>query len=108
MPTSRPNETVDPAHSADPALPDLAGRGKGMPFREPSAGRSRPGNAQTPQDASDEASLALPHERDQSHDMTSETPDPLIEQARLDLENGLQDTGKQPAMDKAYKKLMAD
>lgn len=49
--------------------------------------------------------LSLPHERDQSTDMTAEAIDPVIEQAGLDVKRGLQDTSKGPEMDKAYDKL---
>ncbi len=76
-----------------------------MPPKTPAPGRARPGQEASPADASDEASLALPHERDQSTDMTSAAPDPQIRQAHADLRGGLQDTGKSPAMDAAYDKL---
>ena len=49
--------------------------------------------------------LSLPHERDQSTDMTPEEIDPVIEQAGRDIKRGLQDTSKGPEMDKAYDKL---
>ena len=49
--------------------------------------------------------LSLPHERDQSTDMTPEANDPVVEQASQDLRRGLQDTSKGPEMDKAYDKL---
>jgi len=76
-----------------------------MPARTPSSGRSRPGQAATPKDASAESSLALPHERDQSSDMTDTQPDPQIQQAARDLKRNLQDTDKSLAMDKTYQKL---
>lgn len=76
-----------------------------MPDKTPAPGRARPGRAESPADASDEASLALPHERDQSTGMTSAAPDPQMRQADADLRRGLQDTGKSPAMDAAYDKL---
>lgn len=81
------------------------GSSEGMSAKTPASGRARPGRAETPRDASDEASLALPHERDQSSDMTNAAPDPQIEQAHTDLRRGLQDTSKSPAMDAAYDKL---
>ncbi|MDP2448309.1 MAG: hypothetical protein Q8M93_22045 [Polaromonas sp.] len=81
------------------------GQSEGMPARTPAAGRPRPGRAETPADASDEASLALPHERDQSTDMTDTQPDPQVRQASRDLRRGLQDTGKSAPMDKAYDRL---
>ncbi len=49
--------------------------------------------------------LNLPHERDQSTDMTPDANDPVIEQASKDLQRGLKDTSKGPEMDKAYDKL---
>lgn len=85
--------------------PEQPGGSKGMPPATPLAGRARPGRADTPQDASDEASLALPHERDQSAAMTDPQPDPQVRQASIDLQRGLQDTSKSPAMDRTYQKL---
>ena len=49
--------------------------------------------------------LALPHERDQSTDMTPEANDPVVEQASKDLQRGLKDTSKGAEMDKAYNQL---
>ena len=49
--------------------------------------------------------LAMPHERDQSTDMTPEANDPVIEQAARDVKRGMKDTSKGPEMDKAYDKL---
>ena len=89
-----------------PALSKSPDRsGDGLPPQTPTAGRSRPDRAETPQDASDEASLALPHERDQSTAVTSEVPDPPVQQARRDLSRGLQDTSKSPATDRTYQTL---
>lgn len=36
--------------------------------------------------------LALPHERDQSNDATAVAPDPVIAQAKRDIDAGLVDT----------------
>ncbi len=102
MTTRRPVTPASPAHHK---TPDRPGSSDGMPAKIPAAGRSRPGQAATPQDASDEASLALPHERDQSTPMTDSPPDPQVQQAHRDLSRGLQDTGRSPAMDKTYEKL---
>ena len=82
--------------------------GKGMPAKTPHDGRGKVGQEPTPDDAADEASLALPHERDQSVDMTdvaAKKPDPRIKQASRDLDRGLQDTSKSPEMNRAYDKL---
>lgn len=49
--------------------------------------------------------LAMPHERDQSTDMTPEAKDPMVEQAARDVKRGVKDTSKGPEMDKAYDKL---
>ncbi|WP_395056263.1 hypothetical protein [Polaromonas sp.] len=97
-----------PVKSSPDALSGQPGSSDGMPPKNPSPGRARPGQAPSPADASDEASLAMPHERDQSTDMTSAVPDPQIRQADADLRRGLQDTGKSPAMDAAYDKLKRD
>lgn len=94
-----------PAKAAPDTPSGAAGTSDGMPPKTPAPGRARPGRAESPADASDEASLALPHERDQSTEMTSMAPDPRIRQADADLRRGLQDTGKSPAMNAAYDKL---
>jgi hypothetical protein len=46
----------------------------------------------------------LPHERDESVDMTRGEPDAQIEQAYRDVQRGLQDTDRGPPADKAYQK----
>ena len=38
------------------------------------------------------AGLALPHERDQSNDVTADAPDPLMVQAQRDIDAGMVDT----------------
>lgn len=107
--TERPFMASPPSKPPKPSSPSNqageAGQSEGMPAKTPAAGRPRPGHAETPADASDEASLALPHERDQSVDMTDAQPDPQAQQASLDLRRGLQDTGKSVPMDKAYDRL---
>jgi hypothetical protein len=52
-----------------------------------------------------EASLELPHERDQSVGMTNGKPSPVIKQARQDVLRGVKDTSKSVEMDRAYRKL---
>ena len=79
--------------------------GKGMPAKdaqEPSSGQA--GRQITPKDASVEASLELPSDRDQSSDMTAAEPDSKVEQAAIDLKRGLSDTSKGAETDKAYQK----
>ena len=97
--------TRSPVSRAQDKPPGPPGSSQGMPRRAAKPGRSRPGRAETPQDASDEASLALPHERDQSTEMGEPLPDPQVQQAERDLRRGLQDTGNSPAMDSTYQKL---
>jgi hypothetical protein len=46
----------------------------------------------------------LPHERDESVDMTHGQPDAQVEQAYRDVQRGLQDTDRGPPADKAYQK----
>ena len=56
-------------------------------------------------DLSDACTLPkLPHEQDQSVDMTDGKPDEQLEQAYLDVQRGLQDTDRGPPSDKAYQK----
>jgi hypothetical protein len=76
-----------------------------MPARKPREQRSRPEEPDSPQDASVEASLELPHERDQSVEMTDGKPDPVIKQAEQDVRRGVKDTSKSVEMDRAYRKL---
>jgi hypothetical protein len=47
----------------------------------------------------------MPNERDESVAMTLDEPDPVIEQAALDVARGLTDTSKGAELDRAYKKL---
>jgi len=46
----------------------------------------------------------LPHERDESVDMTHGKPDVQMEQAYRDVKRGLLDTDRGPPADKAYQK----
>ena len=92
-----------PQHTAT-APNDTKTTGKGMPDRAPQDGNSRVGREQTAHDASAEASLSLPHERDQKTAMTAAQPDAEMRQAKRDIDNGLQDTSKAPEMNSAYKK----
>ena len=82
---------------------DTSTTGKGMPDKSPQ--ESRPSTqVKTGRDTSVESSLQMPHERDQSTDMTPDKQSPVVKQAHEDVSRGLQDTGKQPEMDAAYKK----
>ena len=108
MVSSRPrndDQSPDGGRAAQHGPTGTPGRSEGMPAKTPSPGRSRPGQSVTPKDASDESNLALPHERDQSRDMTDAQPDPQVQQAARDLKRNLQDTDKSAAMDRAYQKL---
>jgi len=44
----------------------------------------------------------LPHERDESSDSQSSTPDPMMQQAHADLARGLVDTDRGPVLDDVY------
>jgi hypothetical protein len=49
--------------------------------------------------------LLMPNERDESIAMTPDAPDPVIEQAAVDVARGLQDTSKGVELNRAYTKL---
>lgn len=101
MSTSKPSRAANPLAQRQ----ETHKTGKGMPVKTPHEGRDKVDQAPTLKDAADETSLALPHERDQSTDMTAKKPDPKIRQAGRDLDRGLQDTSKSPEMNRAYNKL---
>ena len=103
--TAAPVAPIRPIGPLEPVASEAPGSSEGMPTRTPVTGRSRPGQSVTPQDASDESSLALPHERDQASNMTAAQPDPQIRQAARDLKQNLQDTDKSAAMNQTYQKL---
>lgn len=71
----------------------------------PPAQRARVGKPPTPHDAAARAKLQMPNERDESVAMSADAPDPVIEQAAVDVARGLQDTSKAAELDRAYKKL---
>ena len=71
----------------------------------PPAQRAQVGKPTTPPDAAVEAKLQMPNERDESVAMTADAPDPMIEQAAVDVARGLQDTSKGAELNTAYKKL---
>jgi hypothetical protein len=71
--------------------------------RRQTAGTHASGDARE-QNPSAHESPKLPHERDQSVDMTHGKSDGKVEQAYRDVERGLQDTDRGPAADKAYQK----
>jgi hypothetical protein len=48
---------------------------------------------------------ALPHERDESTNMTGGVQSKLVQQGARDLKRGLEDTSRAPEADRAYKKL---
>jgi hypothetical protein len=76
-----------------------------MTSKQPRPQKALADRQPTPQDRSDEASLELPHERDQASDMTAAKPDPKVKQAAKDVAGGLSDTSQASEMDKTYKKL---
>ncbi len=84
---------------------EISNTGKGMPAKTPQPDRARAGREQMPHDAAVEASLSLPHERDQSTDMTAEQSDPAMKQAARDVGHGIKDTSKSTEMNRTYTKL---
>lgn len=92
--------STSPANT--PAQPAAS---KGMPAKKPQPQKPLTGRQPDLKDASVEASLELPRDRDQASDMTSGQTSPVIEQAAQDVKDGLKDTSKAPEMDRAYKKL---
>lgn len=72
---------------------------------QPTARSASIGKPQTLQDTAVEAKLKMPNERDESVDMTADEPDPVIEQAAVDVARGLQDTSKGVELNRAYTKL---
>ena len=65
------------------------------------AGQPTPGAA-PPFESADQPKL--PHERDESVDMTHGQPDAQVEQAYRDVQRGLQDTDRGPPAGAAYQK----
>lgn len=59
--------------------------------RSPRKAPVAPGERRAPADAGG-TELPLPHERDQSTGQTAAAPDPVIQQAKADLDAGLTDT----------------
>ena len=47
----------------------------------------------------------MTNERDESVAMTADAPDPVIEQAAVDVARGLKDTSKGAELNRAYTKL---
>lgn len=97
--------TASPKSTPSVADADSRASGKGMPDKTPQNAGPQVGKQHAPEDASAEASLAMPHERDQETDMTPEKPATEIKQAARDLKNGLKDTSKSTEMDQTYEKL---
>jgi len=97
---------TDPKSEVTPAnLPDQPAAGKGQPAKTPYAQGPQVGKHKDLKDESVTNSLELPHDRDEAQDMTNRQPDPLMDQARKDVANGLKDTSKALETDSTYKKL---
>ncbi|MES2952207.1 MAG: hypothetical protein V4858_27085 [Pseudomonadota bacterium] len=80
--TKKPTESPEDAHTRA-VLPH---GGKIKLGKTPVAPGSEPATTQ------EEGELLLPHERDQSDRNVGETPDPVIQQAKRDIDAGLVDT----------------
>ncbi|NBD22146.1 hypothetical protein GTZ97_15915 [Aquabacterium fontiphilum] len=87
---------MPPTRPSDPGLHDPLVR----PVRQP--------NDLHPDDDPPETERRLPHERDQSYDSQSRTPDPIGEQAFEDAQAGLPDTDRQPPMHDTYQRQQDD
>lgn len=107
MATSSPTPPVTAAPATKPGGPDRApgepGSSRGITAVTPA--KNPPPTEETDPPSEGAKGLPLPHERDQSTDMTDAQPDPQVQQASRDLSRGLQDTGKSVPMDKAYDRL---
>ncbi|QTN28270.1 hypothetical protein HZ993_24090 [Rhodoferax sp. AJA081-3] len=59
-------------------------------------------------DADTHPALPLPHERDESHNNVAEAPDPVMQQAKRDIDAGLVDTDMHatPGLDAELRKKM--
>lgn len=90
--TATPNDAADRPASAAPTARSVDTTQK----TEPAAPQAQ---------AAGDALPKLPHERDQSVDMTGGQPDAEVQQAYRDVSRGLQDTDKGPPADRAYQKL---
>lgn len=91
-----------PPHSDEPAAAPV-GREPTVDTTRSQAPRQRPGT--TGEAIPDDAQKPkLPHERDESVDMTHGHPDAQVEQAYRDVERGLQDTDRGPPSHRAYQK----
>jgi len=76
-----------------------------QPVSEPSVDTTQKAPGPNKKPAPVKATLPkLPHERDESVDMTPTTPSKIGRQAHRDLARGLQDTDRGPPADKAYQK----
>jgi hypothetical protein len=79
--------------------------GKGMLTQDNPASGAQPAPARGERYSAGDPGSGLPHERDQSSEMTAARPDPVVEQAAKDLANGMSDTSKGAETNAAYKKL---
>jgi hypothetical protein len=60
------------------------------------------GSGQTTPHLNEGLAPRMPHERDESSDSQAAAPQPIIEQARRDVERGLVDTDRGPVLDDLY------
>ena len=106
MHKARPNPDPEPSGQGTPSSTgEPAATSQGMPARSPRPQSDQTDHLRTPEDASVESSLELPHERDQATDMTADAPDPQIRQAAKDVARGITDTSKATELDATYRKL---
>lgn len=79
-----------------------AGKGMPAPAARPEGDRDAGTIDRQLQGTSSDSNMGLPHERDQMTNMTDGTPDPKMEQAKKDVDDGLEDTSKGAETDQTY------
>ncbi len=80
------------AHPSGTGTGAVVGGGAGAGATTGPGGRQQPTPPRGAKAPLSAPGLALPHERDESTDTTAEAPDPMIVQAKRDIDAGLVDT----------------
>jgi hypothetical protein len=88
---------MNPSHRSRPPV----GRQTPTPARPRKPGTPRPADSPAPPPPP----LALPHERDETRHQTAAEPDPVMQQAKRDIDAGLVDTDMRatPGLDAALR-----
>lgn len=91
--SQKPDEPLAAPATPEPSV-DTTQRQRAQPAAHAGEGARAPDTTQP----------KLPHERDESVDMTHGKPDVQIQQAYSDVKRGLQDTDRGPPAGKAYQR----